>query len=271
MGIKAQDIIINNDNDTIYCKILDVNSENIRYQVQNEDRKTTSTINLKYIASYQINDNAPESNTTVVNNKKEPVFRIAAGGGYAGRTGEIQRTGDAQLDQLSKNLSNGYNLEGDAEYYFNWRQKDALNFAVALHFNYINHHVIGTNVNIPDYGFANRYEESQIVCYVAPAFVMRYDLPNWLFTLSVGLGPVFFTNPITVNYLSITGNSVILGSHFGIGADYKISPHWGIGLRLSAAGGSINSLNIGGNKVKFDKPMSVSSWMISGILSFRTK
>jgi hypothetical protein len=74
-----------------------------------------------------------------------------------------------------------------------------------------------------------------------------------------------------IDYSSITGNSISVGSHLGIEADYKISTHWGIGLRLSGAGGSINSINAGGNKVKFDKPMSVASWMISGILSFRTK
>jgi hypothetical protein len=200
VGIQAQDIIINNDNDTIHCKILDVNNENIRYQIQNDGMKTTSTINMKYITSYQINNEIQESTEATVDDKKKPVFRIAIGGGYSTRSGEIQKTGDAQLDLLSQNLSSGYNFEGDIEYYFNYKQKDPLNFAAALHFNYINHHTSGANIDSPDYGNANIYKESQIVYYVAPAFVMRYDLSNWLFTLSAGLGAIFFNNPITIDF-----------------------------------------------------------------------
>jgi hypothetical protein len=271
MSIHAQDIIVKNDNDTIYCKILDVTNENIKYQIHNGDIKTTNTMNLKHIISYQINNDAPEANIIMIDRKVEPVFRIALGGGYARGDGKILKTNDVQLDRLTNDLVNGYNVEGDIEYYFNWKQKDALNFAAALHFNYINHHAAAMDIDIPNFGHANYYKESQKVCYIAPAFVMRYDLPDWLFTFSIGIGVIFFTNPIDINYMQISGNNTTMGSHIGIGADYKISPNWGAGIKFSLAGGTINSINMGGEKVKFDEPMSATSWIISGSVSFRTK
>jgi len=275
MGTYAQDVIINNNNDTIYCKILEVNNDNIRYRIQKGSTNITNTVNLKYITSYIINDDVQESSRAITdnktNNEKEPVFRIAIGGGYAKGRGEIKKTGDSKIDKLSNDIVNGYNIEGDIEYYFNLKQKDALNFAAALHFNYIDHHGATTDIDIPDFGHANRYEESQRVFYIAPAFVMRYDLPAWLFTFSAGFGVIFFTNPISIDYGQITGSKTTIGSHTGISAEYKISQNWGIGLRFSVAGGVINSMNIGGVNVKFDQAMSATSWMISGIISFRTK
>ena len=175
------------------------------------------------------------------------------------------------MNQLNEGLVKGYNIEADIEYYINYTKKDVLNFGAALHFNYMHHQTAGSDLNIPNYGHVNRYKESQIACYIAPAFVMRYDLTKWLFTSSIGLGPLFFTNPATADITTITGKDVTLGSHFGIEADYKISPNWGIGVRLATAGGSIRSINFNGITTKLDKPMSASSWTISGILSFRTK
>lgn len=109
---QAQDIIINNDNDTIYCKILDVDNKSIRYQIQDVNRKITNTLNRKYIAFYQINDEGsePVPEMVVSKDKKKPAIRFVAGGGYAGLAGKIEKVGDPELDQLSRDLINGYNL-----------------------------------------------------------------------------------------------------------------------------------------------------------------
>ena len=271
IGIQSQDLIVNTNNDTIYCKILEMNDDNIRYQIQDVNRRITNTLNLRYISFYQINDHIWEPNQTITNNNKEHVFRFAFGPGYARAVGEIIKTNDPKLNQLNRDFVNGFSLEGDIEYYFNWKQKDAFHYGVALHFNYINHTASATNLNIPGFGYVDRYQESQIVYYVAPAFAMRYDLSNWLFTLSLGFGPVFLSNPMKPNYVQITGNTVVLGTHFGIGAEYKISPNWGIGIRLSEAGGTYDSINIAGEKVKLDGFMSARSRIISGIVSYRIK
>lgn len=268
---QAQDIIVNTNN-TLFGRILDVNEETIDARIQKEDIQTSNTMSQECIDVYQIDEDESGQNPTDSGTKeKKSAFRIAWGGGYAGGIGKIEKSDDAKINQMNRDLIKGYNIEVDMENYFNYNEKVALNFGAALHFNYINHHTVGTDVVIPNYGYANRYEESQIVFYLAPAFVMRYDLENWFFISSLGFGPLFFTDPIVINSRRTTGNSITMGSHIGIEANYKLSPNWGIGVKLSIAGGVINSLNYGGTAVKLKEPMSANSWVISGILSFRTK
>jgi hypothetical protein len=271
VNAQAQDIIVKNDSDTIFCKILDVNDENIQYRIQNENMKTTNTVNLKYISYYQINQDNSNQDTTIEIKKKESAFRITAGGGYAHGIGKVAKTGDLNLNRMSEDMINGYNWEANVEYYFNLKRKDALNFGIALNLNNITHKAEGSNVNIPDFGHADHYKETQTTVYVGPAFAMRYDEKNWLFTLSAGYGAVFFSDQMSADYAKIKGTSTTVGSNASIGADYKISPNWGIGLKLSVAGGAINSMNFGGTNVKLDEKVSASSWLVSAILSFRTK
>jgi hypothetical protein len=273
VSVHAQDVIINSDNDTIYCKILEVSNENIRYQIQDVNRRVTNTLNRRYIASYQINEEKPVASTIAPEDKKtkkEPVFRFALGGGYARKIGKKIQTNDPKENQLLDDLANGFHLEGNMECYFNWQPKDAFHYGIGLHFNYISHFAAANNVN-SIFGYVNRYKESQNVIYLAPAFVMRYDLQDWLFTASIGVGPVFFSVPMIGDYVQITGNSTTVGTHFSIGAEYKVSPNWGIGLKISRAGGVINSINIAGKNEYSEQPLSAQSWLVSGIVSFRTK
>jgi hypothetical protein len=269
--IHAQDIIVKNNNDTIFCKILDVNNENIQYRISKANRRVTNTVSLQYVTSYQILDDVQEPELIAPDNEKKTAFRMYAGGGWARGLGTVLKTNDVTLDQLTNDLLNGYSLEANAEYYFNWKSKDALNFAVALNLNYINHQATGFDVNLPDLGNVKRYEESQTTFYIGPGFVMRYDLADWIFSLSAGYGAVFFSNHINTDRLEMRAITTVFGSTIGIGADYKISSNLGIGVKLSATGGTYDSLKVGGAKVKLEEKMSASSWMISGILSFRTK
>lgn len=68
----------------------------------------------------------------------------------------------------------------------------------------------------------------------------------------------------------INANQTTFGMNAGIAGEYKLNAKTGVGLKLSYTLGNINSVNIGGQNVKYDEPVSISNIMITAFLSFRT-
>ncbi|GHT48826.1 hypothetical protein AGMMS49982_00900 [Bacteroidia bacterium] len=207
---------------------------------------------------------------------KQSAFRISIGGGYAKGIGEVLKYGDVVLDKMSEDLTTGFGLEAEMQYYFNWKKKDAFSYGIGLDFNYVHTKATAFFTFLPTTGVPNvSYLETQSYTYAGPAFAMRYDWDDWLCTFTLGCGAVFFTDYAEIDSggKNIKGRSTTpaFGSNIGISADYKISPNWGFGLKLSATGGSVDEIDWNGVKVNFEKDISLSSWMISGIVSFRTK
>ena len=106
-------------------------------------------------------------------------FRLAVGGGYAYRIGKINKTNDAAIDNLSKKLRNGYNLNIDGQYFF--KEKWGL----------------GMDVNMASFstsggGFTSggssiiTYEEKQRMVYLGPTFATRLETDKFLLTAALG-------------------------------------------------------------------------------------
>ncbi len=263
---QAQDFIVKHRNDTIRCKILDVNDDYIKYQIKSNDVKITASINRKYVSSYFIDDNYESEVVDNESNKeKKSSFRIAFAGGYGYKLGTVLESGDTKSDKMSKDLKSGYDLDGEIQFFFNERHGIALNVSSMCSSAQTNH------MYIDGYGTASTYKETQRVTFVGPAFACRYDEKDWLFTGSVGLGALFYNVKMEPDEYSLTGSQTSFGMNLGIGAEYKISKHIGIGLKIGYILGSVNSINIESQKVDFDEPMSLSSFMIGGYLSFRTQ
>jgi hypothetical protein len=49
--------------------------------------------------------------------RPEQNFRLALGGGYGYRLGKIEKTGDQKLDDFSRGLRGGYNLDLEMQYF----------------------------------------------------------------------------------------------------------------------------------------------------------
>lgn len=177
-------------------------------------------------------------------------FRFSIGGGYASRTGEKLKTDDTEFNKLNDDLSSGYNLEANAQYFFNKY------LGVGLNFN-----MVRTS------GKISTYKENNSFIFVGPTIIYHYDYKKWLFTSDLGFGPLFYTASYKLNSNASTGhlNMTTMGGVFGISGEYKIAENWGAGLRLSATGGS---KKIGDYS---DDRLSMSSYLITAFISFRTK
>lgn len=192
----------------------------------------------------------PERQIYVIS-KEYDKFRAAIGAGYTFRLGKRTEYNDNPAqDKVSKDLMHGFNIDADAQYFFN------PTLGLGLNFNYVT-----TSSSINDI--------KQQFMYVGPSFVGRSDIGNtFLLIYNAGVGPIFFTESSSVesNYTQTT-----IGANIGISGEYKIDDNWGVGLRISGTLGSINSYKHDGIKYNLEKRRNVSSLNITGFLSFRSK
>lgn len=194
-------------------------------------------------------------------------FRFAVGGGYANRLGKVQETGDPKIDDMNKQLVHGFNIDADAQYFI----KES--WGLGLNVNYCSSTANGNNVTIKfrdGEQTVSNYEESQNALFVGPTFVGRNDWSKFLLVYSAGIGPLFYLNPVTLDGRLVDSNQTTLGMNAGVAGEYKLNNKTGVGLKLSYTIGTVNSVNVEGQNVKYDEPMSVSNLMITAFVSFRT-
>ncbi len=192
-------------------------------------------------------------------------FRISFGGGYAYRLGEIEKTGDPGIDDLNKQLRHGFNIDADAQYFF----KES--WGLGLNANYCSSSTSGINITLPDMDqTVSSYEETQSMLFVGPSFVGRNEFSQFLLVSSVGIGPLFYMDNITMNGVTGKGTKTTLGVNAGIAGEYKLNAKTGLGMKLSYTIGSINSMNFEGQNLESEETMSISNLMATVFLSFRS-
>ena len=191
-------------------------------------------------------------------------FRFSIGGGYAYRLGNMEKTGDAALDDMNKKLRHGFTVDAEAQYFF----KES--WGLGLNANFSSASTSGNNVIIPDIGQAVNYKETQSIIYVGPSFIGRNESEKFLLITHVGVGPLFFNADMNYSGQSFTGNKTTVGLNAGIAGEYKVNNKTGVGLKLSYVMGSIDNLNVEGQNVKYKEKISVSNLMATLFISFRS-
>ena len=259
VSVSAQDIIIKTNNDTIRCKIQQVNEDNIQYAIQTKDMLESNTIPRRYVDSFFTD--VEEVLAPIVEQTKGR-FRFALAAGYAYRLGKVIQTGDISVDAMSEDIVSGFGIEAEVQMFFDER------YGIGLNLNHATSSTNGININVPDYGMANQYKESQQITYIGPAFACRYDYNKFLLTGSVGLGALIFRDKIKIDGMNFTGKATTLGMNLAVGAEYKFSSKIAGGLKLSETIGSINEMSVNGVKAKSDGRFSLSTIMILAYISF---
>lgn len=191
-------------------------------------------------------------------------FRFAIGGGYAYRLGEEEKAGDAALDAMSKKLRHGFTVDADAQYFF----KET--WGLGLNANFCSASTSGENVKLPDVDNAMNLKEVQNIIYIGPSFVGRNESEKFMLITNIGLGPIFFNTDMNFSGQSLVGKQTTLGVNAGIAGEYKLNGKTGVGLKLSYVMGTINSINIEGQKIQKEQKVSVSNLMVTAFISFRS-
>jgi hypothetical protein len=191
-------------------------------------------------------------------------FRFSIGGGYAFRLGKIEKTGDSKIDNLSKQLRNGFTVDADAQYFF----KET--WGLGLNANYCSSTASGNDISFPNIGNVGKYKESQNMLFVGPSYAGRNESEKFLLVSSIAIGPLFYMNEAIFDGRAVDGTATTVGVNAGVAGEYKLNGKTGIGIKLSYTIGTVNSLTVNGKKEKYDKPVNVSNLMFTGFISFRS-
>ncbi|WP_029906058.1 outer membrane beta-barrel protein [Prevotella sp. 10(H)] len=186
-------------------------------------------------------------------------FRFAVGGGYAHRLGKTLRTGDAAVDKITDELKNGFNIDMEGQYFFKEH------FGLGLNIYYNRQTASGSGILTSGDILINNAKEHTTFIYVGPTANLRYNLGE-TFTLymSMGIGPVFFKDEANMDGGIYTMNKTAFGSYASISGDYNINHYIGLGLKLSAGGGTVSGKDFG----QKDR-LSLSNFMVTAYVSFR--
>ncbi len=211
----AQDILVKNGTDTIRCKILDLNDEQVTYQTQEGGITLRQTLARKYVTSYMKGYEAAPGVAAPV---KKGGFRMALGGGPAIKMGKAD-------PGMASNWRLGYTLGGEIGGYF-----DEFN-GLALTVNYISH-----SFSYSVYG--DKMDEKQNILYVGPTWIVRYGR-TWVGTAHLGLGAVFMNADLGPYGQVVKCKGTAFGTSMGVGIERKISPTSALGASLSMTGGKL--------------------------------
>lgn len=209
---------------------------------------------------------ASGSDSEYIAQPKYKDFRVAIGGGYARRLGALEKTGDVGLDAINKKLMNGFNIDADAQYFFKQT------WGLGLNANMCVTNGSGSGITINDVGSNLSLKVTQRFTYMGPSFVTRTETNKFLLTGNVGFGPLFFNEDSSINGVNVVSKKTTVGTNLGLAGEYKVNQKTGVGLKLSYVMGTIDSVNIEGQKVKYDNDAgySVSNLMATLFVSFRS-
>lgn len=214
----------------------------------------------------QITDAASQHEVEYQGDTKYKDFRIAVGVGYAHRLGANQTTYNYLVDELNKNLRQGFAFDGDVQYFF--KEKWGLG---------LNANLVATTASIGGYTVKGdswspwlRLDERERILYIGPTYVTRTETDKLLLVTSLGVGPIFIWDKMFVSGVEANATKTTFGANAGLSGEYKIGSKMGAGLKLACTVGSIGSMNFEGRSVKSNERISVSHFMASLFLSFRT-
>lgn len=196
---------------------------------------------------------------TAVGNERYTNFRFTLGGGYAYWLGKLMKTGNKQLDDFSSGLRNGYNLDLEAQYFFQEY------IGIGLNGNFIkqSNHTSGV-LDIPGLGSVDNYKESNELIHLGISCVVRFERDKWGFYTGLGLGPIFYTNTAEILGRQISLNKTTLAASCNIALERRFSRNLGAGMKAAVTSGTIKVNGL-------DDRLSVSNLIITGFISFRTK
>lgn len=213
----------------------------------------------------QINDATPQREVEYQQDYKYKDFRFAVGGGYAYRVGTIKETNDRIIDDMNKKLRHGFTIDADAQYFF----KET--WGLGLNANMSSFSTSGSGFTLPYVEEpVHSYDETQRIIYVGPTYALRMETGKFFLLGTIGFGPIFFMDNMTINGIEVNGTKTTFGTNISLSGEYKMNNNMALGLKLSSTGGSIDSYNVQGQNVDSKEVLSLANIGVSIFLSFRS-
>lgn len=270
--LKAQDLIITSENDSLNCKITKIKGDHIYFTFVKDGEIRNTLISKNDVKQYSknINGNPDETQINKSFNRTYSVFRLAVHGGFASRLGKVQ---DADLKDYMKDLKKGMNYGFDASFFIS----ESVGFGIKYQaFNSSNSL---SNVIMDHDGdgitSTGTISDNIAITFIGPTYTTRLASSREnAFISTFGLGYIGYKDNAKVfNYpTEITGSS--LGLALDLGYDFKISKNLFFGVQCSYISGVLTKMTVGSGpysqEIELDKENreNLSSLNISAGLRF---
>lgn len=227
--VYSQDLIVTNENDSIFCKIKGINGNDMFYDLPGEARTGAYQVSLSQMKYYKYGYYRIS--------KPKPVYdgvtrvRFGVNTGFSYRTAPVAEDIPSSLTSYLESLKSGHNFGMDFSYFFN----DYLGIGLQANwFKTAEKETEGGNIR-----------DKITIGFVGPEISARLLSRNKASALltSVAIGycgykdESFYYGP-----LLIKGKTVGLG--MDIGYDIGLSKNWAIGFQLAAFLGTITEVDV---------------------------
>lgn len=255
----AQDYIVINGDDTVYCKIESVGAQKIFFSIPTDSVPYNSSLLLSQVNSYYFNHSFEQQDTvvTVKKSKKErekivresaPLFRFSAsyGLGYF----EYQNTKE---NAYTKELKSGYNATFEAHYF-----PEGFNYGLGIKASNFTSKHQADNMSITD-GNGNtligELSDDITMNYLAGSFVLRClqkDFTSGVY-VDFSFGKTFYTNNNITLIEKFKTKANGYAFNVAAGYDCKLWRNLAIGLNVAYNRTYINEIEINGETFKVDE------------------
>lgn len=177
-------------------------------------------------------------------------FRFTLGGGYAYWLGDNPDRGSKTVNKFFSDLRHGFNLDMEAQYF--------------------THEYMGFGLNGTFVQYSNdqmkklSMKETDKIIFLGATWNGRYKINKWALYSGLGLGPLFYSAESSLEEGNIKLNKTVFGMTANIACEYQLNESMGAGLKLAVTSGSFKIENT-------NNRLSVSSLMLTGFISFRTR
>jgi len=241
--LRAQDLIVTNEGDSLNCKITKVKSDNIYFTFKYKDEIRNTLLPVNQIDYYQMNyySTAEVSASKVRNIEIFPHFQIALSGGWSYRTARLASNIPSDFKDYYQKLKSGFHYDVGLSYYFTEQ------LGVGLKYNeYLSKKELG-NVYITYTDGSTEYgnmSDNIRVKFIGPTFNYRYfnTTKRNCFLMGIGIGYMDYRDKgfLVSSPVTIKGGTV--GTYLSFGYDFGISENLALGFQLTFSSGTLSRI-----------------------------
>lgn len=257
LNLRAQDLIVTTDGDSINCKITKTTKDHVHFTFKYNNEIRNTLLPVDQITAKQ-KDYFAESELPANYKYKEifPHFRLAIDGGWQYRTPKLDSGIDPDWKEHFLKLKSGFHYDLQAGYFFTEMIGAELMFSQQLF-----SHSIANATQSDDEGnhiASGTFKENVAFNYYGANYVLRlFDSRKkncWI--MALGFGYMDYANRTFFNDREIGRRTAgTLGSNLSIGYDIGLSKDLALGFKVSSTGGTFRNYKETVNGITTDKTM----------------
>jgi len=297
--LKAQDKIVTSKNDTIFCKIVTMNTTRIFYEQTEGTKIAGKSIALDNVASYsrqaetiakqtQLNrSEIVERRRTVP--EKRIIFELSVG--VSNMPWLLGSVGSSEMNEAYEQLKKGLGVGVSVHNLF------TSSIGFGLHYSFFSSGYSGNSFQVIDPTYpiymVGNIQSRQYINYVGPSVLFQQFLdPNHKLKLSetLSVGVLSYRNEeqfsmdipssssYTTSSYNVLGNGLTIGGRLGCSVEYLVLPYLSVGVGGSFLYGQLSTMNLeyrdsGGNSEsipnqKLDNSLNLSRFDYGLVLKF---